>query len=336
MNLLIMAAGHGRRLKPITDKIPKPALPILNVPMIFWNSAYFKNLNIDQVAVNTFHLEDALRDQLSTFSHNFIFCSDGPELLGTGGGITRNKDLLSGSEDFWVINGDTLFLSETPFLEEALKRHQQTGALCTLIACDHPGVGSKFGGIWVSPFGKVMSIGKSKPSDAYRGYHFTGFRILSKKIFKEMPPHGPHEFFDTINQLLQKKERIEISIAEGEFFETGNEADFIKTHRTLLKYFEQGKYPQYFSQILGEHSPSSRLNPSDFMVKFRDGEAPEKLFCEERLRIFEGIQSQGFLVTGKNVTVRENCTLKDVVILGDIEVLANSQYSNRIIYENMD
>lgn len=332
MNLLILAAGLGTRLKPITHKIPKPALPILNVPMIFWNAIYFRKTQIQNTVVNTFHLEDVLRERLSDYDHHFIFSSDGKEVLGTGGGIANNKDLLINSEDFWVINGDGFFLSDVDFVSLAEKRHQQTGAICTLVVTDHPGVGQQFGGVWVDAFGKVLAIGKNKPQEAVRGFHFTGFRVLSRRIFDHLPSHGPSELFDTLNSLLKQGHKVETVFAEGDFFETGNEKDFLSTHSACIKFMKDHKYSNIIHSTLEKYSPKSSLNPSDFLIKFAPNNAPKDLFCEERLRVFEGTQFDGFLVTGKNVTIRENCQIKNVVILDNQDIHANSSYKNCIIY----
>ncbi len=332
MNLLILSAGLGTRLRPITNKIPKPALPILNVPMIFWNTIYFEKSVFGSQIVNTFHLEDSLRERLSDFDHHFIFSSDGKEVLGTGGGITNNQDVLVTSSDFWVINGDGFFLTDHSFVKETEKKHADSGAICTLVVCDHPGVGVQFGGVWVDDNGKVLSIGKVKPKNAIKGYHFTGFRILSNKIFSYMPKRGPHELFDTLNKLIQQGEPVEYVHTPGDFFETGNEKDFLATNKKVIEFIKNKKYVSTIEAVLKRHSPNSKLNPQDFLIKFEATDAPKDLFCNDRVRIFEKTHFEGFLISGKNVTVREHCNLKNVVIVDNTDIPTHSNFSNCIIY----
>ncbi len=332
MNLLILSAGLGTRLRPITNKIPKPALPILNVPMIFWNTIYFEQSNFKNQIVNTFHLEEVLRNKLSSFEHNFIFSSDGKEVLGTGGGISNNEDVLITSSHFWTINGDGFFLCDENFVQLAEARHMESKALCTLVVCEHPGVGVQFGGVWVDSNERIISIGKTKPKEASKGYHFTGFRILSSDIFNHLPKRGPHELFDTLNPLIQSGHKIEFLKVTGDFFETGNEKDFINTNQTMIEFIKNKKYQTIINKVLKKYSPNSKLNPQEFLIKFETANAPKDLFCDDRLRIFEKTHFEGFFISGKNVTVRESCDLKNVVILDNTDIPAHSNFSDSIIY----
>lgn len=332
MNLLLLSAGLGTRLKPLTQKIPKPALPILNVPMLMWNYYYFKDKPLQNRIVNTFHLEDILKNKTSVYEPRFIYHSDGKEVLGTGGGITHNAGSLKTSDSFWVVNGDGFFLTNPNFVDLAEAHHKKTKALATLVVCDHSEVGNKFGGVWVDSNNKILSIGKARPKEAIKGFHFTGFRILSNAIFKELPSDGPHELFDTLNKCLKKKMAIELIHVNGDFYETGNEDDYLKTNEATLAHLKSGAYSSLIQNILKTYTPNSQLNSEEFLMKLQQADVPKDLFCEEKLRIFEGTKLEGFFISGKNVTVRENCTLTNVVILDNQDIPSNSTYKNQVIF----
>lgn len=326
MKLFVLSAGLGTRLRPITDKIPKPALPILNVPMFFYSQHYFEKADI---VANTFCLEQKLKEILSWLKKDILFVSDGKEVLGTGGGIANAHAHLQ-EENFWVANGDSIFLTDHNFREGTEHIHQVQKAICTLVVMDHPDVGKKFGGIWVDKNDNVLDMGKTKPDGAVRGYHFTGFRILSQKIFKYLP-QGSSELFDILKIAMQKGERVAISKTNGEFFETGNEKDFIATTQKLLCYFKEEKY-QYLVSLLKKYTPQSRLNDFSTSLKMESQPSLKNLFIGRDFKLFHDVQLEGFVVAGNNVTIKEKSLLKNVVILDDCLIEENAQYQNQIIY----
>src|SRR5690349_23119 len=136
MNLQILSAGLGTRLRPITEKIPKPALPVLNVPMFFYSLHYFDKKNFNNIVVNTFHLENVLKSEISKYDGDLLFISDGKEVLGTGGGIENVRETLEGDDYFWVANGDCIFLSDDEFVQNAEKNHRLKKPIATLVVME--------------------------------------------------------------------------------------------------------------------------------------------------------------------------------------------------------
>lgn len=331
MNLQILSAGLGTRLRPITEKIPKPALPVLNVPMFFYSLHYFDKKNFNNTVVNTFHLEDTLRAALTKYDPDLKFASDGKEVLGTGGGIENVRETLEGDDYFWVANGDCLFLTDDDFVTFAEKNHKLKKPIATLVVMDHPDVGTKFGGVWVDAEDRVLDIGKNRPANAVKGYHFTGFRILSDEIFKFLPK-GYSELFDSLKTAMSEGHQVHIYKTTGEFFETGNEKDFLDCTKTLLKYLKIKKYSKFLDSILKKYSPESRLNDITTDLKLPPHDDLQYLLADKNLTVFEGCDLKGFVVAGKNVEIKEKCTLENVVILNDKVIEENSDISNSIIY----
>lgn len=330
MNLQILSAGLGTRLKPITDKTPKPALTLLNIPMIFWSYHFFNNRNLNSVVVNTFHLEQTLQKILSSYKHNFTYISDGKEVLGTGGGIANAKDKIIGKENFWVINGDSIFLTEDSFINETESTHKRKDAIATLVVMDHPEVGEKFGGIWVDSEDQVLNMGKDRPKAAVKGYHFTGFRVLSDKIFQYLK-NTPSELFDALRVALKDGHTIAIHKVKGEFFETGNVEDYLKTTSTLLNYLKHGKYQNYLSSLLKQYSPLSKLNDLETMLK-ANVDIHTILYTDTPVKIFEDSTFNGFVVLGKNCEIQEGCVLENAVILENSILEPNTEVINSIYF----
>jgi len=104
---MILAAGRGSRLAPLTDEIPKPLLEVHGQPLISHQLHWLKRAGIERVVINLFHLGHDIRLALgdgSRFGLNILY-SDEPELLETGGGISHARKLI-GEEPFVLLNGD--------------------------------------------------------------------------------------------------------------------------------------------------------------------------------------------------------------------------------------
>ena len=107
MRAMILAAGRGTRLAPITDHTPKPMLPIRGRPLIEWQIMQLKEAGIEQIVINTYHLGEQIIDALGDGQRLGVSIEYSVEetLLDTGGGIKRALPLL-GDDPFLVLNGD--------------------------------------------------------------------------------------------------------------------------------------------------------------------------------------------------------------------------------------
>ena len=104
---MILAAGKGTRLAPLTEKLPKPMIPISSEPLIVHQLRWLKRAGIIDIVVNLHHLGDQIREYLGSgrqFGVNITYSVE-EELLETGGGIVKALPLL-GSDEFVLLNGD--------------------------------------------------------------------------------------------------------------------------------------------------------------------------------------------------------------------------------------
>jgi len=107
---LILCAGYGKRLKPITLKIPKPLIEINEVTLLENSINFLEKLEIKNIKINTFYLHDKIKDFILTYKSNskIEILNDGDEILDTGGGIL-NLINRSDENDFIVLNPDTVW-----------------------------------------------------------------------------------------------------------------------------------------------------------------------------------------------------------------------------------
>jgi len=155
---MIVAAGLGTRLRPLTDLRPKPALPVRGLPLVAYPLALLARHGVTQVVINVHHLPEKLMDAARRhcppgvelrFSHE-------PELLDTGGAIRAVADFLRGSDPCLLIGGDMLLDCD---LTALVARHRERRAAVTLLLRDDPRAES-FGSIGIDAQGCVRRIGK--------------------------------------------------------------------------------------------------------------------------------------------------------------------------------
>src|SRR5581483_8021154 len=131
MRAIILAAGLGTRLYPLTCDQTKPAVPFLNKPIVAYCVEYLKQHGISDIAVNLHHQPDSVKRALgdgSKFGVNITYSFE-PEILGTAGALDKMRDFLS-DDDFVVLNGK---LVTDINLTEAIETHQKRNAIGTLI-----------------------------------------------------------------------------------------------------------------------------------------------------------------------------------------------------------
>ena len=107
MHAFILAAGFGTRLRPLTEKVPKPMIPISSEPLIVHQIRWLKSAGITDIVINLHHLGSQIESYLQSgrsFGVNIQYCHEDP-ILETGGGIVNALPLLK-SDPFVVLNGD--------------------------------------------------------------------------------------------------------------------------------------------------------------------------------------------------------------------------------------
>ena len=109
---LILCAGYGKRLQPITNDIPKPLLNIKNINLLDNSLKFVQSIGIKKIKINTFYLGNKIKNFIENKKYplNIDVISDGEKILDTGGGIF-NLVKQSEDEDFLILNPDTLWNS---------------------------------------------------------------------------------------------------------------------------------------------------------------------------------------------------------------------------------
>ncbi|MFQ3590204.1 MAG: NDP-sugar synthase [Chloracidobacterium sp.] len=194
MKAMLLAAGFGTRLFPLTLDRPKPALPVLGQPLIAHGVAYLARFGCRELVVNLHYRGEAIQSALgdgSPFGCRITYSHEEGAILGTGGALDHAKALLNPTETFVVMNGKLLTDIN---LEAARATHRNHRALATLIL--KPNLRrERFSVVQVDEGGAIRGFAPA-PSDAGSSgpvweappLFFTGIQLLEPEIFDYIPP----------------------------------------------------------------------------------------------------------------------------------------------------
>lgn len=190
---MILAAGLGTRLLPLSALRAKPAMPVLGVPVIASPLSLLARHGFEEVVINLHHLPETVRDAVERHKPPGLGVrySHEESLLGTGGAIKSVADFLRQSEPSVVLAGDMLLDFD---LTSAIARHRERGDRYTLmLRADDPHAAS-FGTIGIDDEGSVRRIGEHFDlGGETRAALFTGVRIVSAEALSGFLPEAAFE-----------------------------------------------------------------------------------------------------------------------------------------------
>jgi mannose-1-phosphate guanylyltransferase len=189
LRAMLITAGYGTRLAPLTDQLPKPAVPIANKPLAWFAMDHLYRCGVREIVANTHHLAHELRTALephvpSDLHLRFVHEA---EILGTGGGL-RNAWQPQDGETFLAINGKVLF---APDIDAALELHQSSGAIATMVL--KPMLpGDTFGAVEIDDTGRVRRLlgAPAEVSATLTRTMYTGLSLLSARAHRDLPHSG--------------------------------------------------------------------------------------------------------------------------------------------------
>jgi len=235
MKAMILAAGYGERLWPLTADRTKPALPVLGKPLVGYVAEYLAQFGITAVVVNLHHRPESVKRALGDgrqFGVRLEYVHE-PVILGTSGALDNARSLLE-DDTFTVINGKIITDID---LNAALKEHQRRDALATLVLLKNKRR-ERFS-IVETHDGLVTRFAGMPTADASNGADplmFTGIQILAPRIFDYIP-RGifSHSTVDVYPQAIAKGERIVAHVAEGKWYELSTLQRYLDISLALLK-----------------------------------------------------------------------------------------------------
>lgn len=261
---LVLAAGYGSRMAPLTEVTPKPLLPFFTSTIIEFAldklEPYCAGLT-----VNSFHLKERMISYFEQYHGEKIkdqriqlFLED--ELLGTGGTIASLKDWL-GDDDLIVYNSD---IYSNVNMQAVIDHHRRDQAAATMVLLPRPIAGKTV--IYRNDNG-IMAIGGQPPVHSDQAGHsgdqvgdqvgehlFTGIHILSNRFVKTMPDIKPYQVVDQYKDYLGQKEKIAGYIYAGPWYDIGEPQHFFQAIEQLTT-----TYKDQLSATLAALKASGRM-----------------------------------------------------------------------------
>ena len=210
MKAMILAAGLGTRLRPLTDTIPKPLLPIGGTPLILWNLLLLRASGICDVIINLHYLGHLIEEVIGDGSrwNMQVRYSHEPTLLGTGGGL-KAAEWFFEDQPFVVMNGDTLIELDVKALREF---HRDHGGVATLVLRDDPQA-AQWGAVESDGWNRILRINGRGMSQSYSTgplveRMFAGVHILHPSLLQDALPGTPFSIIDTYTNELVRGARM--------------------------------------------------------------------------------------------------------------------------------
>lgn len=232
MKAMILAAGLGTRLLPLTREIAKPAAPFANRPLIHYCLDWLEQNGVREVVINLHHRPESVLSVLDEGSWPLrIHVSREENLLGTAGGLKKAERFFE-QQTFVVVNGDCLFEID---LAGPLAYHRDTDALATMVLRKRTGE-DPYGTVEMDEGGRIVSIqGSRLPGGRIGGYVFTGIHLLEPGILAEIPSEGAYEMNEQLYpRLIHEGRNVRGYVTDGFWAEVGSPGTYLEAHGAYL------------------------------------------------------------------------------------------------------
>ncbi len=230
LRAVVLAAGMGIRLRPLTEFEPKPLLPVGGAPLVSHTLAQLEAAGCEAAALNLYHLGDQIRETLGSAHGKMpLVYSEERELLGTMGALAPLREFWRDAEVLIVVNGDSL--CRWP-IRQLVKRHRRRGAEATLLLSKRART-EVYGGVGIDIEGRLVSVrpGGTAFGEVERRRVFAGAQALSPALLDGMPD-GPQDFVSHLWVPMMARGRTVRTYESGAaWFESGTPELYLRSVR---------------------------------------------------------------------------------------------------------
>jgi mannose-1-phosphate guanylyltransferase len=288
---IVLTAGLGTRLRPLTTARAKPAIPVGGTPMIQRIVGWLVGCSVTELVLNLHHLPETLTGILGDGRHlgaNVRYSWE-PDILGSAGGPKRALPIL-GASTFFVVNGDTITDAD---LTALAADHERSRALVTLALV--PNVEPlRYGGVLLDAERRVTGFVRRGPA-AEGSFHFIGVQVAHAEAFATAPADMPSQSIGGIydDLLTRRPGSVRGVVCDASFADIGTMADYLRTSNALGA-----------SSTERTHGRGVRIAPT--------------------ARVTGSI-------LWDDVDVGEGCTLDECIVTDGVRIPANATYQRKAI-----
>lgn len=286
---MVLAAGKGTRLYPLTGEIPKPMAPIVGTPIIQHIFDLLAKAGTEEVHVNVHYLADALLEaygETSIVNGMNVHMSREDELTGTAGGVKRLEENFD--DTFVVIMGDALTDID---LRELVAFHKEKGALAT-IALKRVHDTSEYGVVELDPEGNILGFQeKPGPKEAISNLANTGIYVFEPRVLDYIPQNTFFDFAkDVFPRLLEAGERF-----------VGCEGDFYWSDIGTLQAYREAHHAVLSGQV---------------QITVPGKRRGESLWVGKDAQIHPSANLEGYVAVGRDAVIGHGVSLSEDVTVG--------------------
>lgn len=321
MKAMILAAGLGTRLRPLTKLIPKAMVPISNKPFLEFLIRYLKQTGFEDITINLHHLPNIIKGYFkdgSAFGVKINYSME-KEILGTAGGIKAAEPFLK-DDLFFVINSDIAF--ELDF-DDVVRFHKKNNALITMVLREDRDV-EKYGVIEIDSSGRIrrfLGCSDSVQTGTLKKTMFTGIALFDPSVLKEFPDKGYCDIAKEIYpELLANDLPLFGYVTDKYWMDIGNPQNYL----CLQKEIFSGKVFQNTARDKQETNLKNRFNGVKIIPPVSIG---------ENVVIEEGSTIGPYASIGNNCNINKGCALNNSIVWDNITIPENSKIENSIIYD---
>jgi mannose-1-phosphate guanylyltransferase len=292
----VLAAGLGTRLRPLTDELPKPLIPIFQKPLVTFALDHLIGVGVNRFVINTHRHPEVFQRffasrEYAGFPTTLVH---EPDLLETGGGI-KNAEGHLGSEPFLTYSGDILTdVNLQPLIDEHFRRGNDV-----TLALRHTGLASAV----ALRDHRVVDI--TNRYGVAGNFDFANIAVWNSTIFQRIPPHKKISFIPIIIDWIGQGATIGgVVMDDGKWFNISSRAEYLEVHRIILR---------------------DKWKP-DF-VKTR--EWPERMASSAI--VDSSAKLRGCTVIGQNCRVGAEAILEDTILWSDAEIASQSRLEACIV-----
>ena len=318
MRGMVMAAGLGTRLRPITWEIPKPVVPVCNRPIVAHLTKLLADHGVDEVIANLHWFPDVVKKSLgdgSKFGVDLSYSYE-DELLGTAGGVRNVSEFLTAGDDdvFVVLAGDALTDIDLGALVAA---HRSNGGVATLAVKQVDDV-SQYGVIVTDGEGRVQGFQeKPDPAEALSNLCNCMIYAFSAEIFDYFPESDPVDFANDVFPAL-----------------LSHDVPF-HVHEIDTYWNDIGTLPEYINGNLDALAGAVALDPAGELVEGETTlaggvEVSGRVLIGDGAEIGEGAHLSGPIVIGPGSRIGAGARVKEAVLLPGTEIAAGGIFARGI------
>ncbi len=296
MNAMLLAAGLGRRMRPLTQDRPKPALSVLGRPLALQNLRRMRDAEIEHAVLNLHYCPDVLRKMLGKGGRDGMprvsYTFEDP-ILGTGGGLRNARDLLCGDGPILAHNAD--FLSDIDFTA-LRKAHTEGGYRATLALAP---VRDGYSRVDIDRDGRVVSLAglpEVDPETIAGSFLFTGCHVLEESVLDRLPAAGPSNILDVYREIAAEG-RLGAYFHAGFWWEFGSPRFYLDGHLALLDLDESMR------SAIADHDPVNEVAGCRFVA------------VGPGVELDSGVRLAGRCSLAMAARIGEDSRLEDTVVL---------------------